>query len=233
MPSPWTDSVGDELESFILSPAASSCVCVCRNEDGLADIEDYKYFNINLWALIICTGIQYRTPLANHWIIQKTSVFLRPSFKSEQNCRVCPGLVDIIQGNVNVRVSLPCHPEHSRPAQISWTSQIREIQEISSNDGHLQPPSYPQINCTTACLDTSYLTNNVLEHWFHSCGHLGSFKRLEFLLKWVKWHSRWFPGFCAVSVCQPLLSLCDWYLDMGIFHQTYYSDHFEVSCLRA
>ena len=48
MPSPWNDSVGDELESFILSPAASSCVCVCRNEDGLADIEDYKYFNINL-----------------------------------------------------------------------------------------------------------------------------------------------------------------------------------------
>ena len=118
-----------------------------------------------------------------------------------------------------------------RPAQICWTSQIREIQEISSNDGHLQPPSYPQINCTNHCLDTSYLTNNVLEHWFHSCGHLGSFKRLEFLLKWVKWHSRWFPGFCAVSVCQPLLSLCDWYLDMGIFHQTYYSDHSQVSCL--
>ena len=109
-------------------------------------------------------------------------------------------------------------PDTGRPAQISWTSQIREIQEISANDGHLQPPSDPQINCTTAWKLLTWQIN-VLEHWFHSCGHLRGFKRLEFLLKWVKWHSRWFPGFCAVSVCQ-LLSLRHWYLHMRIFHPT-------------
>ena len=110
-------------------------------------------------------------------------------------------------------------PVTGGPAQISWTSQIREIQEISANDGHLQPPSDPQINCTTAWKLLTWQIN-VLEHWFHSCGHLRGFKRLEFLLKWVKWHSRWFPGFCAVSVCQSLLSLRHWYLHMRIFHPT-------------
>ena len=118
-------------------------------------------------------------------------------------------------------MSMPgCHSRVTRHRPTSADIlNIPDTREISSNDGHLQPPSDPQINCTTGWTLLTWQIN-VWEHWFHSCGHLRGFKRLEFLLKWVKWHSRWFPGFCALSVCQSLLSLRHWYLDMRIFHPT-------------